>query len=54
MSTGSPSASRVSVAIVGAGPVGTTAANLLGCYGVDTLLIDRERGIVDYPRDRDR
>lgn len=50
MSIGSRSADRVSVAIVGAGPVGTTAANLLGCYGVDTLLIDRGREIVDYPR----
>jgi 3-(3-hydroxy-phenyl)propionate hydroxylase len=41
---------RVSVAIVGAGPVGVTAANLLGSYGVTTLIVDRERGVVDYPR----
>ncbi|MGH3171755.1 MAG: bifunctional 3-(3-hydroxy-phenyl)propionate/3-hydroxycinnamic acid hydroxylase [Trebonia sp.] len=38
------------VAIVGGGPVGATAANLLGCYGVDALLIDRDRDIVGYPR----
>jgi 3-(3-hydroxy-phenyl)propionate hydroxylase len=41
---------RVSVAIVGAGPVGVTAANLLGIYGVTTLIIDREPCVVDYPR----
>jgi len=43
-------AERVSVAIVGAGPVGTTAANLLGGYGVDTLIIDQEPDIAAYPR----
>ncbi|MBT4046659.1 MAG: hypothetical protein HOF11_24375, partial [Rhodospirillaceae bacterium] len=31
---------RVSVAIVGAGPVGLMAANLLGTYGIRTLIID--------------
>jgi 3-(3-hydroxy-phenyl)propionate hydroxylase len=41
---------RVQVAIVGAGPVGATAANLLGTYGVTTLIIDREPDIVEYPR----
>ena len=41
---------QVPVAVVGAGPAGATAANLLGCYGVETLVIDRDRGIVDYPR----
>jgi 3-(3-hydroxy-phenyl)propionate hydroxylase len=40
----------VQVAVVGAGPVGATAANLLGCYGVETLVIDRDKDIVDYPR----
>ncbi|MBP2328205.1 3-(3-hydroxy-phenyl)propionate hydroxylase [Kibdelosporangium banguiense] len=39
-----------SVAIVGAGPVGATAANLLGAYGINTLIVDREPDIVDYPR----
>lgn len=41
---------RYSVAVVGAGPVGVTAANLLGVYGVTTLIIDREPDIVGYPR----
>jgi len=41
---------RVGVAIVGAGPVGVTAANLLGQYGVSTLIIDRDTEIVRYPR----
>ncbi|NKE57390.1 bifunctional 3-(3-hydroxy-phenyl)propionate/3-hydroxycinnamic acid hydroxylase [Lentzea sp. PSKA42] len=38
------------VAIVGAGPIGVTAANLLGVYGVTTLVIDRETEVIDYPR----
>jgi 3-(3-hydroxy-phenyl)propionate hydroxylase len=38
------------VAVVGAGPVGATVANLLGLYGVDTLLIERCPQIIDYPR----
>ncbi len=41
---------HVQVAIVGAGPVGATAANLLGTYGVTTLIIDREPDVVAYPR----
>lgn len=38
------------VAIVGGGPVGVTIANLLGRYGVDTVLVERETDVVDYPR----
>jgi 3-(3-hydroxy-phenyl)propionate hydroxylase len=41
---------HVPVAVIGAGPVGLTAANLLGTYGVGTLIVDRETEIVDYPR----
>src|SRR5581483_1796801 len=41
---------HVSVAVVGAGPVGVTAANLLGVYGVSTLIVDREPDVIDYPR----
>ncbi|MDX3192750.1 bifunctional 3-(3-hydroxy-phenyl)propionate/3-hydroxycinnamic acid hydroxylase [Streptomyces sp. MN03-5084-2B] len=41
---------HVQVAIVGAGPVGATAANLLGTYGVTTLVVDRETDVVGYPR----
>jgi len=38
------------VVIVGAGPVGTTLANLLGRYGVSTLVADKEPDIVTIPR----
>ncbi|HWL55595.1 MAG TPA: bifunctional 3-(3-hydroxy-phenyl)propionate/3-hydroxycinnamic acid hydroxylase [Paracoccus sp. (in: a-proteobacteria)] len=38
------------VIIVGAGPAGTTLANLLGGYGVSTIVLEREQEIIDYPR----
>jgi 3-(3-hydroxy-phenyl)propionate hydroxylase len=38
------------VVIVGAGPTGLTLANLLGVYGVDTLLIERNAATVHEPR----
>jgi 3-(3-hydroxy-phenyl)propionate hydroxylase len=38
------------VAIVGAGPTGLTLANLLGGYGVRTLLLERHPGTVGEPR----
>lgn len=38
------------VVVVGAGPCGATLANLLGVYGVTTVVIDREDGVIDYPR----
>lgn len=41
---------HVPVLIVGAGPVGVSMANLLGHYGVETLLIDRSPAVLDYPR----
>lgn len=41
---------QVPVLIVGAGPVGASIANLLGQYGVETLLIDRNPAILDFPR----
>jgi len=41
---------RTQVAVVGAGPTGTTVANMLGTYGVDTMLIERSPDIIDYPR----
>lgn len=40
----------VSVLITGAGPVGVTIANLMGQYGVQTLLVDRSEAILDFPR----
>jgi 3-(3-hydroxy-phenyl)propionate hydroxylase len=38
------------VLIVGAGPVGLTIANFLGCYGVQTLVVDARDTLIDYPR----
>ena len=38
------------VAIVGAGPTGLTLANLLGAYGVRTLLLERHPATVTEPR----
>lgn len=41
---------EVDVLVVGAGPVGVTIANLLGTYGVDTLVVDRSPQVLDFPR----
>ncbi len=41
---------HVSVIIIGAGPTGLAAANLLGLAGVDTLLIERNAALSDIPR----
>ncbi|MBT2792096.1 bifunctional 3-(3-hydroxy-phenyl)propionate/3-hydroxycinnamic acid hydroxylase [Paraburkholderia strydomiana] len=41
---------KASVAIVGAGPNGVAMANLLGLYGVHTVVIEREHAIVEFPR----
>src|SRR5690606_19032036 len=41
---------EVDVAVVGAGPCGLTLANLLGTYGVSTVVLDREPGPLDHPR----
>ncbi len=38
------------VIVVGAGPCGATLANHLGLYGVRTLIVDRSKDILDYPR----
>ena len=40
----------VPVVIVGAGPVGLTAATLLGQYGVNCLVLDRWDGVYPQPR----
>ena len=39
-----------SVAIVGGGPNGVTLANLLGVYGIATVVIEKSREIMDFPR----
>jgi len=49
VSTGT-TADPVPVVIVGAGPVGVTAATLLGQYGVDCLVLDRWDGVYPQPR----
>ena len=38
------------VVVVGGGPVGVLIANLLGVYGVQTLVLERSPEILDYPR----
>ncbi len=41
---------RVAVVIVGAGPVGLAAANLLGMAGIETLVVERNAGVYEFPR----
>ncbi|VVD64592.1 3-(3-hydroxyphenyl)propionate hydroxylase [Pandoraea horticolens] len=41
---------RTSVAIVGAGPNGAAMANMLGLYGIDTVVIEKTPAIVEFPR----
>lgn len=41
---------RTSVVIVGGGPNGVALANLMGVYGIDTVVIEREPQILEYPR----
>jgi 3-(3-hydroxy-phenyl)propionate hydroxylase len=42
--------SHAKVVIVGAGPTGLAAANLLATYGVDFIVLDREPGPMNLPR----
>ena len=46
---GSP-ANPYNVAIVGYGPVGAALANLLGLYGINVLVLDREGPAYHLPR----
>ena len=41
---------KVDIAIVGAGPVGLTIANYLGCLGVNALIVEQRDKLIDYPR----
>ncbi|MFM1988231.1 MAG: hypothetical protein RJA99_1188 [Pseudomonadota bacterium] len=45
-----PAELAVDVAIVGAGPVGLTIANILGLHGVKVLVAEKLDAIIDYPR----
>ena len=42
--------SHYDVAIIGYGPTGATLANLLGQYGVNVVVLEREEDIYDLPR----
>ncbi len=48
--TGNQDSEAVSVVIVGAGPTGLTAGNLLGMVGIDTLILERNASLSDYPK----
>jgi len=48
--TGCGAAFDADVVIVGGGPVGVISANLMGVYGVRTLVLERSPEILDYPR----
>src|SRR5499427_4691900 len=41
---------QTDVVIVGAGPVGLVAANLLGLYGINTVIIERSTVTSDQPK----
>ena len=42
--------SDVDVALVGLGPTGATLANLLGAYGISTLVLERDTQVYPLPR----
>jgi 3-(3-hydroxy-phenyl)propionate hydroxylase len=42
--------SATSVLIVGAGPTGLAAANVLGRLGVETIIVERDRSVASEPR----
>lgn len=48
--TTTPSLPYFSVIIAGAGPTGLAAGNLLGMMGIDTLILERNAGLSDYPK----
>ncbi|HEU0002293.1 MAG TPA: FAD-dependent monooxygenase [Ktedonobacteraceae bacterium] len=45
-----PSLPYFSVIIVGAGPTGLAAGNLLGMMGIDTLILERNAGLSEHPK----
>ena len=45
-----PASAHFDVAVIGSGPTGLTLANLLGGFGLDVLLVERNRTTVMEPR----
>ncbi|MGD1896878.1 MAG: FAD-dependent monooxygenase [Phormidesmis sp.] len=45
-----PNVVACDVAIIGCGPVGAIAANLLGLYGIQTIVLERELDVYHLPR----
>ena len=48
--TTTPSLPYFSVIIVGAGPTGLAAGNLLGMMGIETLILERNAGLSEFPK----
>ena len=48
--TGNQDSEAVSVVIVGAGQTGLITGNLLGMAGIDTLILERNASLSDYPK----
>jgi len=45
-----PTPPYFSIIIVGAGPTGLAIGNLLGMFGIDALILERNPGLSDYPK----
>src|SRR5260370_15122235 len=45
-----PSPPYFSIIIVGAGPTGLAMGNLLGMFGIDVLILERNAGLSDFPK----
>jgi 3-(3-hydroxy-phenyl)propionate hydroxylase len=45
-----PDMETTDILIVGAGPTGLTLANILGCNGINAIIIDRKASTVAEPR----
>ena len=48
--TTTPSLPYFSVIVVGAGPTGLAVGNLLGMMGIDTLILERNASLSEYPK----
>lgn len=50
MTGGRRASPHVPVLIVGAGPTGLLSANLLGLYGIETLVVEKNQATSDHPK----